>query len=232
MIGVALLFLLLEFCLIEVALFPIPNCVAFPGTSFPLHVFEPRYREMVNYCVCNNVSMGITHTEAVVKQAKTNQSVTEAMQTNQATYKPYTIFSAGSVELIETLDDGRMLIDVHLTDRLYAVNKVQSEPYLIYSCENYHDRSISHETIAESEKLKTKLLAKLIQMTQHSVEVNQLLKSDFWQSMDVVKFSFELFGMVRLDGDIQQQILQCRSPEERLHIALQILNRYNRSNQA
>ena len=30
--------------LLEVALFPIPNVVAFPGVVLPLHVFEPRYR--------------------------------------------------------------------------------------------------------------------------------------------------------------------------------------------
>ena len=30
----------------DIALFPIPNCVAFPGTVFPLHVFEPRYRSL------------------------------------------------------------------------------------------------------------------------------------------------------------------------------------------
>ena len=42
----------------------------------------------------NQVPMGITHTEAVVKPAKSNQTVAEAMQSNQATYKPYTIFSA------------------------------------------------------------------------------------------------------------------------------------------
>jgi len=28
-------------------LFPLPNVVHFPGTRLPLHVFEPRYREMV-----------------------------------------------------------------------------------------------------------------------------------------------------------------------------------------
>jgi uncharacterized protein len=30
-----------------VALFPLPNAVLFPGVPLPLHVFEPRYREMV-----------------------------------------------------------------------------------------------------------------------------------------------------------------------------------------
>lgn len=213
--------------MIRVALFPIPNCVAFPGTGFPLHVFEPRYRDMVRFCIDENVPMGITHIESVIKHAKSNQTVSEAMQSNQATYKPYTIFSAGQVELLETLDDGRMMIDVHLTDRLYAINEIQTLPFLIYECESYNDRNITDEVRQEGEVLKEKLLKRLIALTAHSEEVNNLLKSPLWQDKDVVQFSFELFGMVRLDGDIQQQILQCRSPVERLHIALQILNRYN-----
>ncbi len=216
--------------MIEVALFPIPNCVAFPGTSFPLHVFEPRYRDMVKHCVAEQVPMGITHTEAIIQHAKSNQTVEQAMQSNQATYKPYTIFSAGQVELLETLDDGRMMIDVHLTDRLYAINEIQTLPFLKYECESYTDRPIDDEIRQESSVLKEKLLHRLIALTAHSSEVNELLKSPRWQEMDVVQFSFELFGMVRLDGDIQQQILQCRSPVERLHIALQILNRYKNTN--
>ena len=35
----------------EIAIFPIPNCVTFPGQIVSLHVFEPRYREMVEDCV-------------------------------------------------------------------------------------------------------------------------------------------------------------------------------------
>ncbi len=30
-----------------VAVFPLPNCVFFPGSRLPLHIFEPRYRTMV-----------------------------------------------------------------------------------------------------------------------------------------------------------------------------------------
>ena len=31
----------------ELPVFPLPNAVLFPGTTLPLYVFEPRYRQMV-----------------------------------------------------------------------------------------------------------------------------------------------------------------------------------------
>ena len=45
----------------EVALFPIPDLVAFPGTVIPLHVFEPRYRKMVHDCVESGRKIGVCH---------------------------------------------------------------------------------------------------------------------------------------------------------------------------
>jgi Lon protease-like protein len=30
-----------------IPIFPLPNLVLFPGVKVPLHIFEPRYREMV-----------------------------------------------------------------------------------------------------------------------------------------------------------------------------------------
>ncbi|MYJ80050.1 MAG: ATP-dependent protease, partial [Caldilineaceae bacterium SB0670_bin_27] len=34
----------------EMPLFPL-NVVLFPGMALPLHIFEPRYREMINRCL-------------------------------------------------------------------------------------------------------------------------------------------------------------------------------------
>src|SRR5689334_23514789 len=33
--------------LAELSIFPLPNVALFPGAMLPLHVFEPRYRELV-----------------------------------------------------------------------------------------------------------------------------------------------------------------------------------------
>src|SRR4030081_2888884 len=39
-------------------LFPL-DLVLFPGTSLPLHIFEPRYREMVSECLADKKHFGV-----------------------------------------------------------------------------------------------------------------------------------------------------------------------------
>ena len=102
----------------NVALFPIPDSVNFPGVPCSLHVFEPRYRQMVRHCIDQNLLMGVCHTEKVLHRKDREQTIEEALNSNQTTYKPQGIFSAGAVELLEELEDGRMLIQVDNTIRL------------------------------------------------------------------------------------------------------------------
>lgn len=42
----------------RISLFPL-NVVLLPGTELPLHIFEPRYREMVHSCVRQNSEFGM-----------------------------------------------------------------------------------------------------------------------------------------------------------------------------
>ena len=112
--------------MIEVALFPIPDSVNFPGVPCPLHVFEPRYRKMVRHCLEHHMLMGVCHTEKVLHAANNEQSLTNVLHTNQATYKPRDIFSAGPVSLLEELEDGRMVIEVDTNIRLRLQNEVQT----------------------------------------------------------------------------------------------------------
>jgi Lon protease-like protein len=94
--------------LIEIALFPIPGMVAFPGTIVPLHVFEPRYRQMVTDAVEQNRMIAVCHTKKEIRPAKDGQSMQDALKNNQATYQPVEVFSAGICEIIDTTADGRV----------------------------------------------------------------------------------------------------------------------------
>src|SRR5687767_15897160 len=40
-------------------IFPLPNCVLLPGGLLPLHVFEPRYRDLTRDCLAGSHLMAI-----------------------------------------------------------------------------------------------------------------------------------------------------------------------------
>ena len=44
----------------RIAIFPLPNTVFFPQTYLPLHIFEPRYRQMVNVAAMGSQCIGVT----------------------------------------------------------------------------------------------------------------------------------------------------------------------------
>ena len=114
--------------MVAVALFPIPESVNFPSVPCSLHVFEPRYRKMVRHCIESSMLMGVCHTEKVVHTSGKPQTREQALTNNQDTYKPCSVFSAGPVELIEELEDGRLLIEVDHKVRL----KLASERHTPY----------------------------------------------------------------------------------------------------
>ena len=208
----------------EVALFPIPGCAVFPGTVFPLHVFEPRYRTMVKQCLDSNMPIAICHTKKVLHEVKPPPTQEEALQSNQTTYKPFSVFSAGLCEHVSTTNDGRLLVNVYVDRRLILLEEIQTLPFSIGLCDPYLDFILSPEEIAESELLKDKILHRLIAFSANDPQALQRLESEYWQSMPASAFSFEVFSIIRFDGDIQQAILEDRSALSRLQNILNVLN--------
>lgn len=43
----------------EIAVFPLPTIVLFPGAALPLHIFEPRYRVMLKDCLASHRAIAI-----------------------------------------------------------------------------------------------------------------------------------------------------------------------------
>jgi Lon protease-like protein len=48
--------------MMRIPLFPL-NLVLFPGTALPLHIFEPRYREMIGECLEEDKAFGVVRAE-------------------------------------------------------------------------------------------------------------------------------------------------------------------------
>lgn len=210
--------------MIEVALFPIPRSVNFPGVPTPLHVFEPRYRDMVKYCIDNDVMMGVCHTQGVVHEIKRQQSPEEALNSNQATYKPCDVFSAGKVELFEELDDGRMGIMVHFQRRLELKQVRQLLPFNIWACEPYEDELVEEAELAELMQTQEKIMQRLLAMSHNNEKAKAMLESEAWQSLSPTEFSFMVNGLFGMPAGAKQDILEMRHPQQRLDALLKLLN--------
>lgn len=212
----------------QICIFPIPECVTFPGTVFPLHVFEPRYRQMIESCLETGMPVAICHTEKEISPGKEGLPLEEALQVNQATYKPYSVFSAGVCVLRDRMDDGRLLVDVHIGQRYRLGKLVQHLPYQVFECEPFDDQPLTIQQSKAADLLVEKVRHRLLAMVQGdsktSKKLTEILNSEAWLEKPASEFSFELFGLIRFNADLLQQILEMDSPVERLDTVLHLMN--------
>ncbi len=95
-------------------LFPL-NVVLFPHMPLPLHIFEPRYRQMIADCLEAGHSFGVV-------------AIREGSETGTAT--PYDIGTLAKIVRIDRLDDGRMNLLVMGASRFTIVRTADDRPYL------------------------------------------------------------------------------------------------------
>ena len=77
-----------------IPIFPLPNVVLFPSVFLPLHIFEPRYREMLSDALKGDRIIGMV----LVKKRQTDPVEPPAI---------YPVGCAGLISHAETLPDGR-----------------------------------------------------------------------------------------------------------------------------
>ncbi|GAA0793642.1 LON peptidase substrate-binding domain-containing protein [Marinobacterium sediminicola] len=212
----------------EICIFPIPGCVTFPGTVFPLHVFEPRYREMIHHCLDTGMPVAICHTRKEISPGKPVESLEQALNSNQATYRPYDIFSAGPCELLDTTEDGRMLLNVHIEQRYRRDREIQLLPYQVYECSPFPDLASTPDEAAANALLRDKIIHRLQALSHPEPAarqaIDQIAESPAWQAKSDSEFSMALFGIIRFDADILQGLLEMNSTHQRLQHTLELLN--------
>lgn len=100
----------------EIPLFPL-QVVLFPGGVLPLHIFEPRYREMIQYCLDNDSEFGVVLMNG---GEETGEPV-----------KSYRVGTATRILDVQHLPDGRMNL-ITAGEYRFEILDVQDElPYLV-----------------------------------------------------------------------------------------------------
>ena len=199
--------------------------VVFPGTIVPLHVFEPRYRQMVDDAVETQRMIGVCNTQKLIRPAKTHQNMQDALKNNQATYQPFDIFSAGPCEIVEKTQDGRVYIHNSIEKRLKLVHEMQTLPYRIASCEEIEDDYTSEpiETLVKHQISITDSLTTLM-TSNHPEKLNNFNRSE-WLGLTPEEFSFKIFQFITFDPKTMQQLLEVTNSLERLEIVDSLISR-------
>ena len=199
---------------VEISLFPIPGSVSLPFTVVPLHVFEPRYRKMINDSIEQKRRIGVAHTKREISSGHSGLSDEERLNRNQESYEAYPVFSAGFAEILETLPDGRMIIQIEMDSRYEMIEEIQQVPYKIVRCRPYPDDEAMEEPV---ERLREELDRTLLRLPVPNVEkLRTYLESDEWKSQSAAQYSFSIYSLVIFDAEVLQKVLELRSTFERI----------------
>jgi Lon protease-like protein len=108
---------------IELPLFPLP-LVLFPGVMLPLHIFEPRYRQMIAECYQQDKPFGVVLVRPDSKYLEE---------------EPYPVGTMAQIRDLNRLEDGRFILMAMGMQRFRILSQHREKPYLSGIVELYND---------------------------------------------------------------------------------------------
>ena len=144
-------------------LFPL-NTVLFPGMVLPLHVFEDRYRVMINRCVEEEHPFGVL----LIREGKEVGGVAI----------PYDVGTTAIVAAVNKLSDGRMSIIAIGGERFRLRELHQGLPYLSGNAEPWpltgEATAQARELVGPVRALFRQYLSLLAQAEGHKIEIEEI----------------------------------------------------------
>jgi Lon protease-like protein len=182
--------------------FPLP-VVLFPGTPLPLHIFEPRYRELLSDCLAADRRFGITPSG-----------------TDDEAPEPGTVGCIAEVRVNQLMPDGRSNIVVLGGDR-FVVTKLLDEPkpYHVASIVPFDDDPESApatERAAELRAAFARYAALVRELSDVEPEESEL-------PADPLALSFHVAAGIEVDVPIKQRLLVERSTSRRVEALMLVL---------
>jgi len=180
------------------SLFPL-DLVLLPGTPLPLHIFEPRYREMIGECLEQKKPFGIVRAS---KEGVAGIGCT-----------------AEIVSVTKKYDDGRMDILTRGVKRFEVLEVNQERSFLqaeVMVVEDEPDRAPS-ELVEQAVRLHAEI-AKLASSPSSASEGDVAAADAASENL-----SFVLAGSLPLDLDFKQSLLSTLSEANRLRAVVEYL---------
>ena len=179
-------------------LFPLTT-VLFPGAPMPLHIFEPRYRQMLADCLEGDRRFGLVPGEEA---------------------EPGAVGCIAHIRVAQPLADGRSNIVVvgEKRFRLLAIEATE-HPYLVGRTEDYEDRPESAPS-PEDQGALIELAGRYRELLR--VLVDGVGESTEWPN-EPVALSFQVAALLEAPLEIRTRLLATRSTAERIKALIEVL---------
>lgn len=199
---------------VELPLFPL-NTVLFPGQRLPLHIFEPRYQQMIRHCLAEELPFG------VVLIRKGNEAGDEAAE-------PYPVGTVAHIVESTELPDGTMEIVAMGTDRFRIRRLLRDLPYLrgevatiAIAPPSSSDEANADTGLARHVRQQVKRYIDLIaDAAGLQIRVGEMPSTPR-------KIGYLAAIAMQIDNADKQKLLDCDSTNEVLAAASTLLNREN-----
>jgi Lon protease-like protein len=188
-------------------IFPLP-LVLFPGATLPLHIFEPRYREMLADCRRGDGRFGIVLATGGPERALPRGHVG----------------CVAEVQEVQPLPDGRSNVVVEGAERFRFEEFVESPAsYHVGEVAPYEDAPVEDPTDLRALDAEVRaLFARVARAARAIADDNDPLPT---LPPDPALLSFRVASLVDLDNAARQKLLVSRSAVERLREIEELLSR-------
>ncbi len=191
---------------IELPLFPL-KVVLFPGTILPLHIFEPRYRQMILDCLREQKPFGIV----LVKP--------ESQHMNEI---PYLVGTMAEIDKLDRLEDGGYKLVAFGIKRFRIVSQHREKPYLSGLVEPYEDSKEAEDVLASYAKQAHDLFRTYLDMVLKATNTPPI-GEDLPQGSETISHFIAYF--LDIPHEQKQRWLEMTSTQQRLQEEIATLQR-------
>jgi Lon protease-like protein len=191
---------------LELPLFPL-NVVLFPGTELPLHIFESRYRLMINECYDAGLPFGV---------------VLARPESEPLHEKPYSVGTMAEIEVLDRMEDGRMNLIARGSQRFRILSQHQQKPYLSGVVEVYNDSAETDTALDEVVHSAGNLFRSYLEALFKVAGRGEL---QFRLPGEAEELSHFIAHLIDLQDEQKQHMLELTSTRQRLEEEITILRR-------
>lgn len=190
-------------------LFPL-NVVLFPRMPLPLHIFEPRYREMIAFCLREEMGFGVV----LIKEGEEVGGPAE----------PHKVGTVARILDVKKLPDGRMNLVTMGVVRFRILQTNNEHSYLRGQVERWEDEMGDLKALARvthvAHQLFIEYTADLMELANADTSTKQLVAP-----LDPQVLSYTIAANLQISNEEKQTLLEMDTVEERLRHQITLLER-------